>query len=517
MKKNLFIISLAAFGMSTLAACTKSDFSSNFNDPEKTEVASTEGLFKGLFANDRIKPAYWNIFTFLRPQSAVYTQTIGYTNSLNVYTQNTAYGQDRWSDYYTNTLARYRAMEANYAKYTSPSDIRGYNIFMQVGKVVLYDQTQQMVDLWGDIPFKEAGRVAQTSNPSGPAYDDAKDVYTTMLTDLKAAADFLAVANTTDSFVLHKQILSKNDPMYNGDLAKWRKYANSLRMRIAMRISYQNETLAKQTIEEILGNPTKYPVMEANTDNAQLTYINGNDIRDGMRDGMGGVAGPSYMIDTVMKPAADPRLRFFFSRTVRGEFKGSAPNWNSAQQEDSLAKGRVSIIDSTTFTQNNNFPGVLMTAAEVSFIKAEAFERWGGGTAKTAYENGVKQSIEFYSSINQKSSYASNPKKAATADEITATLASANVAYGTNKEDNLRKIATQKWIDFNWMGSVHGWAEMRRTKYPTLTFTRVNSPSAPTPGTRLLYPPKERLYNAVNFEKVAAKDVMYGKIFWDVK
>jgi hypothetical protein len=216
-----------------------------------------------------------------------------------------------------------------------------------------------------------------------------------------------------------------------------------------------------------------------------------------------------------MAPANDPRLPVYFKENKNGEYHGVPNTWNATRVADSTTKNYFSRWDSTTFTENNLFPGIVITAAEVSFLKAEAYERWGGGTAKTAYETGIKQSIQFYVGVNNASDYG-GAKDAMPSDAAIATyLANPLVAYGTN---NLAKIATQKWIDFGVMQANQAWAEWRRTKFPTLTFpTDASSVLSPNPPNRLLYPGTEASLNATNYAAVKSSDVITTKVFWDVK
>jgi hypothetical protein len=101
---------------------------------------------------------------------------------------------------------------------------------------------------------------------------------------------------------------------------------------------------------------------------------------------------------------------------------------------------------------------------------------------------------------------------------ISAFLANPVVAYGTDKQQNLLKIATQKWIDFNVMQAQQAWAEWRRTKMPVLSFpTDASSNLSPNVPTKLLYPSTESILNSVNYQSVKSTDNVTSKVFWDVK
>lgn len=517
MKKLIISIPLLMILSGVLVSgCKKSDFENNYNNPDASVTATVPSLYAGLFFNEKVMPRYWNLYTFLIPLMGTYSQTAGYTNTGKVYEQPVNYTKDRWDYFYTNTIARYREIEKYYDNLTSDADKKGYQLFLETARIFVYDQTAQMVDMWGSIPFSTAGQLNAKGAISLASYDNAPDIYNNILTDLKRISDYLATVSP-DPF--YQTQLSAYDYLNKGSVTKWRKYCNSLILRLAMRISYQNEGAAKAAIQTILNNSTQYPVIEtvdenikiqASSTTSTLTVV--NDMRNGF--GVNPFA-PGKMVDTVMVPSGDPRLPIYFTTNKNGEYHGVPLTWNSTRVTDSTTANYFSRWDSTTFTENNLFPGIIMTAAEVSFLKAEAYERWGGGSAKAAYENGIKQSIEFYVNINQKSDY-TGAKESMPSDAAIATfLANPLVAYGTN---NLEKIATQKWIDFNIMQANQAWAEWRRTKLPKLTFPTdplsVLSPNVPT---RLLYPSTEASLNSANYAAVKAGDNVNTKVFWDVK
>jgi hypothetical protein len=84
---------------------------------------------------------------------ATYRQTAGYTNGKGVYEQPTNYTGNRWDYFYESTIARYREIEKYYNGLTSDAEKAGYQLFLETARIFLYDQTTQMVDMWGDIPF----------------------------------------------------------------------------------------------------------------------------------------------------------------------------------------------------------------------------------------------------------------------------------------------------------------------------------------------------------------------------
>lgn len=518
MKKFLIYIPvLTAVLAASITGCKKQTFDENYYNPEASVSANIPSLYAGLFFNEKVIPRYWNLYTFLIPMMGTYSQTIGYANAPKVYEQAVNYTQDRWNYYYTTTMARYREIEKYYDNLQTDDEKAGSQIFIETARIFVYDQTAQMVDMWGDIPFTTAGQLNAKGTITLATYDKAEDIYSFILEDLKRISDYLASAAPAD-FYLNQ--FKSYDYVNKGDILKWRKYCNSLRLRLAMRISYQDEATAKSIIQEILNNPTQYPVVDNVADNVTIqasstasSLVAINDMRNGF--GVNPFA-PGKMVDSVMVPAQDPRLPIYFTANKNGEYRGVPNTWTTTRVNDSISANYFSRYDSTTFTEDNLFPGIIITAAEVNFIKAEAYERWGGGSAKDAYEAGIRQSIEFYDDINNNSDYAGSAKVPMPSEtEITAYLSNPAIAYGIN---NLEKIATQKWIDFNVMQANQAWAEWRRTNLPSLYFpTDGSSILSPNVPERLLYPTTESTLNAANYAAVKAEDNVTTKIFWDVK
>ncbi|MFT4017208.1 MAG: SusD/RagB family nutrient-binding outer membrane lipoprotein [Agriterribacter sp.] len=511
---SLIVVTVSAF---LLQGCKKSDFDDNYNNPEKTVNANVEGLFAGIFDNARVLPRYWNLYTFHIPVLGTYSQTVGYSNGTKIYEQPINYTQDRWNDYYSGTIARYRELEKKYNSYEDGSaEKTGYRLFLETAKIFVYDQTAQLVDMWGDVPFTTAGQLNATGGSIILAsYDSDKEVYTAILSDLKQIADYLATLSV-DPFYTNQ--LAKSDYVNDGSILKWRKYCNSLRLRLAMRTSYSDEAGAKTIVQEILGNSTQYPVID-NIDETIQIVAEGSLVTGDMESGFGvNSLAPGYLVEDIMNPSNDPRLPVFFSANKNGEYHGVINTWSSARQTDSTTAGYYSRYDSVTFVKNRNFPGIILTASEVSFIKAEAFERWGGGDAKAAYEQGITQSINFYYYLNQLNVSWGTHDTPPAASAITTFLSNPLIAYGADTEENLEKIGTQKWVDFGIMQANQAWAEYRRTRIPALNFpTDASSTLSPNPPTRLLYPSTERILNTGNYDAVSAKDNVTTKVFWDVK
>jgi len=534
MKKTIKNIILGGLLITAgFSSCKKSSFDENYYNPEASVEADIPRLFSGLLFNqskassNTIMPRYWNLYVFQLPTLGTYSQLFGYTSGPGMYEQKTAYSQSRWQYYYTAPMASYKEITKFYDHLTSNEDKDGYNIFVQTSKIFLYDQTAQMIDMWGDIPFSEAGQVISTGGTIiNGKYDDQASLYNQMIDDLKTISVFL---NENKTATYYKQMFDKADILNAGNIEKWKIYANSLRLRLAMRISYVNEAKAKEVVNEILSNPTTYPIVTSLTNSIKID-ARGTELRsvvgvDGIKasfESSGFNYAPGFIINNVMNPSNDPRLKVFFSKNVNGKYLGLDPNLDATTQENQINNNLISRVDSATFSRNDKFPGIIITPAEISFLKAEANERWGIGTsAATEYEKGIRQSIEFWFYINSLNDNADGTayvaKTKPTESEILTFLANSTIAYTGAKDQKLEKIATQNWLNFSVIQAQHAWAEYRRTNYPKLIFNKDNSSlQSPIPPVRLLYPENERTYNTANYEAVKSKDKLDTKIFWDV-
>lgn len=515
-KQHIYYIFIVVLTLSV--GCKKSTIDSQYYNPDKSITASVPTLYAGLFNNTYVIPKYWNLYTLLIPVEGEYSQSSGYTSVGKMYEQPVNYTANQWDNYYTTVVGQYREIQKNYNNITDAAAKAGSRIFVETASIFYYDQTAQMVDLYGDIPFTNAGGLNATGTIIRASYDSAASIYTFILNDLDRINTYL---DTVQLSSLYQGQLTKYDYVNGGSITQWRKYANTLRMRLAMRISYYNEATAKSIVMNMLNNATQYPMVTTVSDAIQIN-LKGNMIStsNDMRNGFGvNPYGSGYMIDSLMLPNSDPRLPFYFTKNVNGVYHGISNTLTESVVTAGQTAGTFSRFDSTTFTENNNFPGIILDAAESNFLMAEAYARWGSiANATTAYERGIRQSIAFYSNINANSSYTVNKKSAPTEASIVAYLANPNVALTSSLSGNLNKIATQKWLDFNVMQANQSWVEYRRTKLPALYFPVDNvSVAAKNPPNRFLYPSSESTYNAANYAAVASKDNITTKVFWDVK
>jgi hypothetical protein len=323
-----------------------------------------------------------------------------------------------------------------------------------------------VTDLWGDIGYSEALQGRNPASGSTPALDPQADVYAALLADLAA---------TQGSFVPGGQELVTADLIYGGDTDAWVKFANSLRLRLAMRLSEVDATTGSAEFE----NALLAGVFESNDDNATLTYIEGgtnvHPLFSYERD-RDDHSVSATIIDTLIS-YADPRLPIYAKPTAAGTYVGM-PNGSTVQP----ALTAISKIGS--FFSDADASAFLMTYAEVLFLRAEAAERgWTTENAAQLYADAIRASME---------------QVGVAPGDIDTYLAQARVTYVPGAT-GLEQIGLQKWIALYGNG-VEAWSEWRRTGFPQL----LPGPDALNDGlipVRLPYPQREISLNGANVQE----------------
>lgn len=362
---------------------------------------------------------------------------------------------------------------------------------------------QNMTDTWGDIPYSQA--LQGLTGPLKPQYDAQKDIYYGMVKALTDANTAMGGAGPG---------LGSGDQIYAGDASKWKKFANSLRLRLAMRM--QKADLAKANTE--LTAALAAGPMASNSDNAQITWP-GDQVFDNPWASNFAGRDDHRMSKTLMDVLIannDPRLTIYAQPTKADPTKyAGEPNGldnASANQYGTTASrpGLAFYPGSTTYggtigtSAGRKTPTYLMTYAEVCFIKAEAANRGMGGlTAAQAqgfYEAGITASITQWGG---------------TAAQAAAYIAQPSVAYQGGAA-GLTQILTQKWISFFTQGQ-EAWSDWRRTGIPANI--------TPGPKATLTYMPRRMLYatteQSVNNDALQAAITRQGadtyatRMWWD--
>lgn len=360
---------------------------------------------------------------------------------------------------------------------------------------------QILTDMWGDIPYTQVAQ-AKSENPVyAPVYDAQEEVYNNLLADLKKANDLLSGENIPNI---------KGDIVFAGDLVKWRKFANSLRLRVALRLSEANPALAQSEISEIYNNPSLYPFMESNEDNAVLNYLSSNPNAHPITEESVYRVGSfnEYRIAEtfvgVLRSFEDPRLEFWADPTASSVNAGNpaiegmqngivdGPAYEYKGGDANLSKFNINYF----YFRSDANQGRLMQYSEVEFIFAEAAQRqWINAEAQTRYEAAVQASFEYWN-VDLPADY----------------LQRTGVAY----DNRLETIANQKYLALFYT-DYQGFIEFKRTGFPTDIQPGPDAFYDIYPS-RFEYPSEEEALNGVNRQAAIQRqgpDEITTKVWWE--
>ena len=355
-----------------------------------------------------------------------------------------------------------------------------------VGMILRSWVFQNMTDLWGDIPYSEALSAEAEDGTTSPAYDAQESIYAGLIADLKAANGMMGPG---DSF-------GPEDLLYEGDMQAWRRFSNSLRLRLAMRLSEVDPgTAAAEASAAVAAG-----VFTSLADQAQLEYAesapNQHPYHTGFIERPGDYRVSATLVDT-LSTLNDPRLGYIADPAESdGAYRG-LPNGLPDQHE--YAFNSVSKVGAWHLRAST--PSVFLSTAEVMLNQAEAAQRgWIGGSAADFYAAGITAAMQGYGIPG---------------DEIDAYLAQPSVAYDPAR--GLEQIGLQKWIALYDQG-VEAFAEWRRTGFPDLqpSVANVNTDRIPL---RLPYPVSEQAVNNEHLQEAVSRQSGAGindALWWDV-
>ncbi len=485
MKKNIKVKALLFAGViALLSACTADFDEMNTSPNSATLVPATNVLGKSMtnsmytLFGTRLNCYYTGAYSgFIGAPDYEYRVDINNSMWKSMYTAMT----------YAADAMRLAINEENDNLYAAALTFKAYN-------------AQKTTDMWGDIPYTEAFQLED--GILYPAYDPQELVYNTILDELETAADLFDEAGSS---------IGEGDFLLNGDVDLWKKFCNSLRLRAAIRMSSADEATATATIAAILANPTKYPIMTSNDDNAyfwfpgiapdeEIWYESMGTIGDD--DKKSGWRMQQPIIDALMDNN-DPRLPVYADENAYGTYSGH--RFSADDRSDTMNNNfnRSHIGDWFMNDPQGFVP--FMNCAEVYFCLAEAYERgMATGDAQAAYETGITISCEESGQVDPA--------------DITAFLAETEVAWDGGTTSNLDKIALQKWVCL-FKQSIEAWSEARRTDIPLMTGVAADyAGSHNRPPFRMAYADEEKGLNTSFPTNVEEIDIFYGtQVWWDTR
>jgi len=493
MKQFTYILLLGII----LSSCTK-----NFQETNTNPNGTPEALPSQLMA-----PALVNTLTYnmLRNRN--------FNNELMQVTVNMsdAEGQvfrydfrSTWSDYLYNGL--YSELTNFKDMYTISSDELNYNkSYMGISLICQSWIYSILTDTYGDIPYFQSN-LAKDSLIYEPRFDAQKDIYLDIFKKLDTANTLLSAGTA---------ITGSSDPVYNGDVAKWRKFGNSLYLRLLLRVSAKSDSAILKIKDIVETNKSSYPIMTSNDESAILRWtgvgpysspylaVREQDFRSP------GIA--SFFIDNLSQ-WNDPRIDIPTYGTGGFNRWGIAPYSGSYQGVPSGYSPGENPVKKCYFYSNTSavslmtepMTGMMMNYAELEFILAEsAAKGWISGSAETYYNTGALNSITQWIPTWPIS--------------ITTWLAAADIEWLNDEtlDQKMEKIHKQKYYAL-FLTDMQQWFEYRRTGHPELPKGAGLRNNGVMPA-RMTYPVYVQSTNPTNYKLAIASqgpDEISTQVWW---
>jgi hypothetical protein len=478
MKKFLKFIVPIALIASTVAfhACTDKFEDLNTDKTKLTAIdksavgnAFAAAQWRGVFGDRGPFQLMQSLFADLHSQYYA-TITTGFSSDRNVMVGNWLNGA--WGNFYGQQVPPLLVV----LDATKPGGVAADPAIYAMASIWKVQMYLPMTDYWGPIPYSKVG-----SGEKSVDYDSQESIYKDFLATLKSAVAELE-KNKGKSF------LGNNDQVYNGSADKWILFANTMRLRLAMRMSKVDPALAKTEAESAVAGGT----LATNADDA-FVKVTANSPNP-----LGGITAwnefrMSSAMESTLKGYNDPRIGKFFS-PVPGTttFKGVRNGYSQVQlglpENAQAANSNVApaFQDPNRFTQAWG----IMFSSEAHFLRAEgALNGWAmGGTAKDLYEKGIQLSMNQWGIADAAAiaAYtAGTSKPIALTDAVqTPAMTDIPVAFAATVDKQREQIGTQKWLALFPYG-FEAWAEFRRTKFPKL-YPKLNSDNPDVPTTAIV-------------------------------
>lgn len=495
------IISIAIFltffaGFLFISSCKKdlTELNVNPNEPISTDLnylfryAQKEGISS---YNSNVNLEQWSLMNWM-----MYMASRGGVEAGREYIVPT--GKDAfWTEQYATALVNTHQI---LLLTKDSSELSNMYAAATIWKIFLF---HRITDLWGDIPYSDALKAATELNYA-PRYDKQQEVYYSMLDGLKNAESTLS----PDKMFFNPSA----DIIGKGNIDFWKRFANSLRLRLATRIKnrnfarYQQEMndlstriLITSNVESILfpyNSERKHPVFEAYF--TQQAIVQNN---------------PSKFFVDMLVNSNDPRVKVFLEKSPMSilpwipPYKGvpnlvltSDPIWSQYNSDGNW--GDISRIGQ--WFLRNQTPGIIISYAEVCFLKAEAaLEGAWTGSAQSFFEDGIRANMLFYEQFGDTAQHISDAQILAYQQSLPSL--------------SLEQIITQKWISFAFSNGYESYAEYRRTGFPVLKkMDNSNIDYAIFPK-RITYPNFESTLNRSNYLEAVAnqgQDNEFTKLWW---
>jgi hypothetical protein len=469
------------------SACTKDfeELNTNPNQPTTAHVdyLFTESLVRGVGGyGTGVHSEMWTFEVWCQMMADIN----GINNPGEYYAFSGDWNNELWCEWYADAIAPVNQVVI--LTQGKPSLVNK-NAIARIWRAYLF---HRITDLWGDVPYTEALRGVNAEGESimTPKYDTQQSIYRDLIKELKEAS--ASLDQSIDSY-------SMADAMYQGDVNKWKRFSNTLCLRLLLRISNADPSFAETEIKALTA---QNEFISSNNEGAHFVYnnefkhyfyeiaVNGQGLRN-----------PSYYFLEMLNTTNDPRVSVYAQKTPSSQVLGTAPyvgvpNLKTSGELGNLGFDVFSTSECGSYFLNLTTPGTTLSYAESCFLQSEAaLKGWGTSIdAQQAFKDGIRAHMEFV--------------------EVHDT-AITNYIQNTTWTASLEQIITQKYITLAYRDAYEAFAEYRRTGFPVLKDYEGNLIPNATYPQRLSYPPSELTLNGNNVSQVGEGiDDMHSKVWW---
>lgn len=538
MKYNQIIVYFLAIMMLLVSASCERGFEELNVDPDDPTETSANFLFNGLLAslpyvrNEKLYLNNHHMYQWSQLSASLFDEP----NEVS------ELGRDPvWDDHF-GAVRNVRELEKRLDAYTGdPARMQNRRALL---KIVYAYKTLRTTDLYGDMPYSEAGRGVDPENQIfRPQYDTQEAIYRDALAELKWAADNLVTdAGATTPAGETYFNYGPNETLFNNDMLKWKKLANALRLRYALRMSNVDEAYARETAAEILNG--NQPLPEGHEDMFAFSPARNGVSADiywayeffaGIR--MGENIWNHMTEDTNPDGSGiiDPRVYIYFEPNDSGLWVPAPQSpadraagdqyghpYVTERQNDPTGfenRGYYSGFNFFLVNDKNNATEFHVAYPEVCFLRAECYQRgFASGNAQEWYEKGIRASIEKWYMYGTTHIDYVDPPAMPTDEEITAFINHPEIAFDASK--GLMQIHVQRWIDLLLQPQEAFHLVRRSGLIPQLEVVNAVNGQTESMPLRLKYPIDEYNHNSENVKEQANEiggDELTTPVWWDSK
>lgn len=427
-----------------------------------------------------------------------WTRDVGASNSSYYFNEHT---YNVTSDFYSGIWETLYLRTSNFT-FIQKTERAGYDNYKAIAKILKSYYFQYLVDLYGDIPYSQAHLRGDNLTP---AYDDDLAIYRDLYVQLDQA---IALIDNAPAGSLNP---GANDVMLHGDMAMWKKFANTVKLRLLLRESQRAASATYITTKmnelqtsgaQFLGpndnvkiNPGYGPTANQQNGFASMFLTTNDTFKNNWSS-----TGATKYTTTYLLNTNDTRIGRIYSATSAG-----AGTYDGHVQGDVLSTATNYPISHVGpgLLVNSAQDGIVFTAAESLLLQAEAVQRgYLTGSAQALYESAITESYKLLG---------------LTAAQATAYYSQfVNLVGWTASANKIEAIINQKWIALNGINGGESWIENTRTGYPAhVPLSPVRQPSATTRPVRLLYPSSEIAGNTANVPAQTEAQAFTSRVFWN--